>query len=429
MNEQERTDGLAARADAANEPAVRSRISMIAILVISLIGVGIAADLANIYVSSRTDPDFQTFCAVSDGINCTSVALSNFSTILNTPVALWAMAGYLFAAFLAGFSAFRKKIGFGTGFLFLFGCLFTCVSIYLIVIMAFFIHSLCILCLAIDFLNFAFLGLSIYAVRAAGRTIPGAISEDFKDVFRHPSRLVILAVAGFGLLGTAAAVGPNMMNDVEQINIPASGESADSGSAAENQQCGTKPDKAHPQSQHGVSKEGHQWIGAADPVLEIQEFTDYQCPFCRKAHMLVRQAVASKSGVRVYHRHLPLDNKCNPSLTRPFHDRACELSKVAICAGEQGRFWEMNDFLFQHSKEIATKRMSSKSIAERLELNMDKFECCMADDSRFEVMTSDITEGNKRELRGTPAFIINEKVYYGKIPPEVLEAALAGTPE
>jgi len=122
----------------------------------------------------------------------------------------------------------------------------------------------------------------------------------------------------------------------------------------------------------------------------------------------------------VYHRHLPLDNRCNPSLEQPFHKRACELSKISICAGEQGRFWEMNDFLFQHSQEIGGDNLNPNTIAERLELDMDRFQCCINDESRFAVMKADIEEGNRRELKGTPAFIINDSVYYGKIPSEAL---------
>lgn len=402
-----------------------TRISLVAMLLLSLVGIGIAADLANIYVASRTDPDFQTFCAVSDGINCTSVALSNYSTVLNTPVALWAMAGYLFTMFLAGMAALRKKPGFGTGFLFLFGCLYTLVSIWLILVMSVFIKSLCILCLAIDVINLAFLGLSVFAVKSSGRTVTGAVAQDFRDVFRYPARLVLLAAVGIGLLTAAALTGPRLMNDPQ----PA-GEKSDAViSEVREGECSGDQKKASAENQRGVTKEGHPWIGAANPTLEIQEFTDYECPFCRKAHMLVRQIVASNPGIRVYHRHLPLDNKCNPSLDRPFHRKACELSKVSICAGEQGRFWEMNDFLFQHSREIVAKAMTPRTIAERLELDLERFECCMADDSGFQVMKNDISEGNELELKGTPAFIINGNVYYGKIPPEVLETAVKTKPD
>lgn len=392
----------------------RARVAVVAMLMFCLVGVGIAFDLANIYVASRTDPDFQSFCAVSDAINCTSVALSDYSTVMNTPVALWAMAGYLFAAFLTGMTAFRRKIGFGLGFLFMFGCLFTLVSIWLIVVMAFLIHSLCILCLAIDVINLTFLGMSIFALRASGKTIHGAIRDDFADLFRHPLNLVALCIVGFGLLVAAGIVGPRL--------IPVGGPGATGhGYGAGTEQCSLDGQRPTLETQRGLSPEGHPWIGSASPTLEINEFTDYECPFCRKAHMTVRQLVTSNPAIRVYHRHMPLDNACNPHIAQPFHARACELSKAAICAQEQGRFWEMNDLLFQQSEEIRKNNIPVAELAARLELDADRFACCMGDESRFGTLKSDINEGNRLGLKGTPAFIINGTVYYGKIPPEVLE--------
>lgn len=401
-----------------NGPEKHARVALTAIFLFCIVGIGIALDLANIYVASRTDPDFQSFCSVSDGINCTSVALSEYSTLLNTPVAVWAMAGYIFAAFLAGMAAVRRKTGFGLGFLFLFGCLFCLVSIWLIVLMAFIIHSLCILCLAIDIINFTFIGMAIFAIRMTGKTIPGAIRDDFIDIFRHPLRLALLAVVGFGVLGAAAAIGPSIVSTSnDQIsNITLTGQKSQ-----DNASCGAAEHSIPSETQRGMTPDGHPWIGAANPKIEIQEFTDYQCPFCRKAHMMVRQLVATNPDVRVYHRHLPLDNACNPSIEKPFHARACEYSKISVCAGEQGRFWEMNDLLFQHSDEIRTKELSAADIAERLELDIDKFTCCLNDESRFDVIKNDIKEGNELGLKGTPAFIINGNIYYGKIPPEALK--------
>jgi len=316
---------------------------------------------------------------------------------------------------------FRKRTGFGTGFLFLFGCLYTLVSIWLIIVMTFLIHSICILCMAIDVINVAFMVMAIFAIRASGKSIGAAVRDDFIDVFRHPARLVVLASAGFGILALAALVGPMLMNEASGISMARHddpGLTAHGGD--QDGQCSHDQGRKVVETQRGVSPDGHPWIGSPAPKIEIHEFTDYECPFCRKAHMMVRQLVASNPDVRVYHRHLPLDNRCNPSLEQPFHKRACELSKISICAGEQGRFWEMNDFLFQHSQEIGGDNLNPNTIAERLELDMDRFQCCINDESRFAVMKADIEEGNRRELKGTPAFIINDSVYYGKIPSEAL---------
>jgi protein-disulfide isomerase len=179
----------------------------------------------------------------------------------------------------------------------------------------------------------------------------------------------------------------------------------------------------------GASPDGHPWIGAANPILEVQEFTDYQCPHCRRAHMMVRRLLSTAGDkVRVYHRHLPLDQACNPAIAQPFHNRACELSRVALCAQRQGRFWEMNDFLFQQADEIREKDLSPRDIAGRLELDLDAFACCLDEASTKEALAKDVAEGNDLGIKGTPAFVIGGQVNYGRIPAEALTAAGIAVP-
>jgi serine/threonine protein kinase/protein-disulfide isomerase len=175
----------------------------------------------------------------------------------------------------------------------------------------------------------------------------------------------------------------------------------------------------------GIDSDGHQWIGSEDAKMVIHEFTDYECPYCPKAHMKVRRLLSSHPGkIRVIHRHYPLDQACNPTIERPFHQRACELSKIAICAGRQGRFWEMDDFLFQHADEIRTKGLGAMEVAKRLELNPDDFRYCMDDSTVLEEIGRDVEGGITHELKGVPAFLIDGKVYYGKIPDEAVQLQL-----
>ena len=125
--------------------------------------------------------------------------------------------------------------------------------------------------------------------------------------------------------------------------------------------------------------------------------------------------------MRGYHRHLPLDHNCIPSVTRPFHPRACELSRVAVCAGRQGRFFEMADYLFHNAQQIRTEKMSASDIAHNLALDLGKFECCMNETDAMDTIKADMQEASRRNLRGTPAFVVGDQVYYGKIPEEALK--------
>lgn len=420
---------------AAEQPGSGQRrlcIALLAFAILSIVGLFITLELTDVWVRARVDPDYQSFCAVNEGMNCETVALSEFSSVMGGPVSVWASSGYIFIAFLAFLSLFRAKDGFGRGYLFLFSSLFGVVSLLLVYVMKFVIGSWCLLCLAVDAVNFGLLAMSIMAIKVTGASFFEAIRFDFESIIRRPLPVALLAVAGFSCLGGAYVYGTGLVVDDDVLTIGSQEETKQHLDAPENWasqvhqgecsgECGCGGQDRPQPLQMGEDAGGHHWIGAEDAILEIQEFTDYQCPYCRKAHMMVRNLLSNHPGkIKVFHRHYPLDNACNRIIDEPFHHRACEFSKIASCAGQQGRFWEMNDFLFQHAREIRKEKLSADEIAKRLELNQEDFECCMADDRVTEAIKQDIEAGIEHELRGTPAFLVNDKVYYGKIPEEAV---------
>ena len=76
----------------------RARVALAAIVLLCLVGAGVAWDLTRVWVLSRTDPDYHSFCAVSEGMNCETVALSSWSAFLGAPNSVWALAAYAFGA-------------------------------------------------------------------------------------------------------------------------------------------------------------------------------------------------------------------------------------------------------------------------------------------------------------------------------------------
>jgi protein-disulfide isomerase/uncharacterized membrane protein len=399
-------------------------VALAACILLCLVGVGISWDLTRVWVLSRSDPDYHSFCAVSEGMNCETVALSPWSSNFGAPNSVWAMAGYAFAIALAGFAASRRRDTLGYGLLVVLGAGFVVVSLALLYVMHSLIGSLCILCLALDLVNASLMAFAVVAARAVGVGVIGSVRSDLAALVRRPLFGVAVAAAGLVLLGASWAAGRHVMKDTD-LPLRGLGAPVALGSSAGDPTCGPGG-ASDPTSgpSMGVSPDGHPWIGAVNPVIEVQEFTDYQCPHCRSAHMMVRKLLATAGDkVRVYHRHLPLDQACNPAILSPFHQRACELSRVAVCAGRQGRFWEMSDFLFQQADEIREKNLSAEGIAGRLELEPDAFRCCLDEVSTKEAVAADVAQANALGIKGTPAFVVNGKVNYGKIPVEALAAA------
>jgi len=178
----------------------------------------------------------------------------------------------------------------------------------------------------------------------------------------------------------------------------------------------------------GQDENGHHWIGALESHLIVEVFTDYECPFCHRAHLQLRAIIAQNPrGVRLVHRDYPLDHHCNSAIEDTFHDQACVLSRIAYCAGEQGRFWEMNDYLLHHADAMEHHHLTAIEAAAHLQLDRRRFACCMAADETTDHLQADIEAGQKHQLSATPAYVVEGEVYYGQLPARLL-AKQGGSP-
>ncbi len=82
----------------------------------------------------------------------------------------------------------------------------------------------------------------------------------------------------------------------------------------------------------------------------------------------------------------------------------------------------MNDLLFQRQAEIKDEEASAEDLARRLELDVDRFQCCMTSEDTVAHLGTDVQEGMKCGIRGTPAFVVDGEMYLGKVPTTVLKA-------
>lgn len=147
--------------------------------------------------------------------------------------------------------------------------------------------------------------------------------------------------------------------------------------------------------------------GADDPLVTIVECTDYECPFCKEAREKVDRIIADYGDkVAVYELLNPL----------PFHKKALPASKAALAAGQQGKFWEMADFIFDHPDK--REDGDYEAYAVELGLDVEQFRSDYAGDD-----IADAVEKHKRAClgngaRGTPSFFINGDLLVGNHPYE-----------
>ena len=138
-------------------------------------------------------------------------------------------------------------------------------------------------------------------------------------------------------------------------------------------------------------------LGDPNAPITIVEFSDFQCPFCQRAHPVVKQLLAKyPSQVKLTYRDFPLSQ---------IHPDAHAAAAAARCAGEQGKFWEFHDRLFESNLSLNT--LSYMEHAAQLGLDAPKFDKCLADNQFDPLIEKDLQDGSRAGVNGTPAFFIN----------------------
>lgn len=140
------------------------------------------------------------------------------------------------------------------------------------------------------------------------------------------------------------------------------------------------------------------YMGKKDAPVTIIEFSDYQCPYCARHYKqtmpeLMKQFV-DVGKVKFVMKENPLS----------FHKQAMGASTAALCAGEQGKYFEMHNILFENQKKLSIDDL--KSYAETLKLDSNKFNACLDDGKHVDRINADIAEGRKLGIRGTPGFVL-----------------------
>jgi len=150
-----------------------------------------------------------------------------------------------------------------------------------------------------------------------------------------------------------------------------------------------------------VSTAGNPSLGNADAPLTVIEFSDYQCPYCRRfveTTLPVLKAEYIDTGkIRYIFRDFPLDH---------LHPQARKAAEAAHCAGEQGKYWEMHDVLFLNQKTLQAEHL--KAYARRLGLEPLGFDDCLEQGKYTAEVQKDYNDGVAAGVQGTPGFFLGK---------------------
>jgi protein-disulfide isomerase len=154
-----------------------------------------------------------------------------------------------------------------------------------------------------------------------------------------------------------------------------------------------------------VAAAGFPARGPETAPVTIVEFSDFQCPFCSRVVPTLEQ-VRAKYGdrVRLVFRQFPLG----------IHPNAQKAAEAALCAKDQGKFWEMHDAMFKDQQGLAVDGLKAKAAA--VGLKADEFNACLDSGKKADEVKRDMEAGTQAGVNGTPAMFINGRLISGAVP-------------
>ena len=161
--------------------------------------------------------------------------------------------------------------------------------------------------------------------------------------------------------------------------------------------------------------------GDPDATVTIVEFSDFECPFCARFYSDTLSQIETQyidtGKVKLVYRDFPLS----------FHQNAQKAAEAAECSGEQGKYYEMHDLLFERGVQGGV--VSYKAYAQEIGLNTADFNSCLDSGAMASEVKKDFVDGQQAGVQGTPGFLVNGKLISGAQPfsvfQQVIEAELS----
>lgn len=164
-------------------------------------------------------------------------------------------------------------------------------------------------------------------------------------------------------------------------------------------------------------------LGESNAKVTIVEFSDFQCPFCRRFFIdtfpQIKSEYIDSGKVKLSYRHFPLS----------FHPAAQKSAEAAECANDQGKFWEFHDLIYekQEAQGQGTIQYTTDDIktwASELGIDTAVFNDCLDSGKYASKVSEDANAGAKAGVDGTPGFFVNGKRIIGAQPFSVFKAAI-----
>ncbi len=165
-------------------------------------------------------------------------------------------------------------------------------------------------------------------------------------------------------------------------------------------------------------------LGKADAPVTLIEFSDFQCPFCRKLWRdtlpEIKKNYIDTGKAKLVYRDFPLTS---------IHPSAQDAAEASECADDQGRFWEMHDKIYQEQDKKGENTIQFgiadlKKWAGAIGLNMAEFNNCLDSHKYKDEVAKDMSDGQVSGVSGTPGTFVNGNLLKGSQPYAVFAKAI-----
>lgn len=373
----------------------------ISLIILALIGIITSIKLTVIYFNVNFNPySLPSFCSINNVVDCDAVAKTSYSQFLGIPLALWGFLLYLFILFMCfvdylknfKYLKFLEVFKSPQSYIFAISFLSFCISMILACVSVFKIEKVCLLCFCTYFLDLAI----ALTARSWGQGLLYDIKNCFTDfidalkVKKYLITFICILLVSSGVLAYTA---------ISQILTP---------QVKKYQSIEFfKKLKSNPYKVNG------NLLGDNGAKVIIHEYIDYNCPSCYISNIMLHRAVTELGNIQVIQHNLPLDSACNPYLAGQIHENSCMLAKFAIAAKAQGKFWDMNELLFENTPKTEQEVVG---LARKMKFDIpDLYNDINSPETQKELQ-KEIKTATEEGIIGTPTLIINMNKYTGVMP-------------
>ena len=368
----------------------------IAITILSLIGLALSIELCIVFYNANFVVDAApSICAISETMDCDSVARTSYSQFLGVPLSLWGVCLYLFFLFMTYVDKLKniKFLGFlnvfknQSSYIFCVATLSFVISIILGCISVLKINSICIFCF-ITYLVDLLIALISKDWKCGLITEIKTSIADFKEAISVPkyafwfTLIVLLAASVLTYTSVSNVMSPQMIK----------------------KSLWEKTFKNYDKITNGKV------MGPENAEITIHEYIDFNCPGCFYANLYLHRIVDEFENVKVEQHILPLAQACNHNMQHEGHTTSCLKAQYAIAASKQNRYWEMSDYLFLEAPDNEKQILE---VARLLNFDIKK----LKEDANSEEIKKEIENGvldaDSKEIVGTPTLFIGMRKEVG----------------